>query len=126
MKQSLTYHITLLVIKLKGVKKYFSKDPIDFKKIRRKDIHHPKDTIFRQNQVRNFKISNTSITEVKRNKMSNDLLIFIHGGAFISGPAQHHWDTTRYKKLSNKQIIQFGCVIIQKLLKIRFQKYQKT
>ncbi len=95
MKQSLTYYITLLVIKLKGIKNDFSKDPIDFKKIRREDVHHPKDKFFRQNLVSNFKISNTSITEVKQNKTSNDLLIFIHGGAFISGPAKHHWDTIR-------------------------------
>jgi len=93
MKQSLTYYITLLVIKLKGVKKDFGKDPIDFKKIRREDIHHPKGNFLTQNQIHNFKILNTSITEVKRNKTSNDLLIFIHGGAFISGPSKHHWDT---------------------------------
>lgn len=43
MKQSLTYYITLLVIKLRGLKKDFSKYPIDFKKIRKEDIHYPKD-----------------------------------------------------------------------------------
>jgi len=93
MKQSLTYYITLLVIKLKGIKKDFSKDPIDFKKIRKNDIHHPKGNFFRQNNIRDFKILNTLITEVKQTKASNDLLIFVHGGAFISGPVQHHWDT---------------------------------
>ncbi len=95
MEQSLTYYITVFVIKLMGIKKDFSKDPIDFRKIRRGDVHHPKGRILRQNLVRNFEIYNTPVTEVKRNKTSNDLLIFIHGGAFIFGPAKHHWDTIR-------------------------------
>ncbi len=93
MKQSITYYITLFIIKLKGVKKNFSKDPIDYKKIRKEDIHHSKGAFFKQNQVRNFDISNTRITEVKKDKVSNNLLIFIHGGAFISGPTKLHWDT---------------------------------
>lgn len=105
MKQSLTYYITLFVIKLKGIKKDFSKDPIDYKKIRREDIHHPKGKIIKQNQIKNFKILNTSITEVKRNNTSHDLLIFIHGGAFISGPVKHHWDTIQeIVKQTNKTV----------------------
>lgn len=100
MKQSLTYYITLLVIKLRGLKKDFSKEPIDFKKIRKEDIHYPKDIFFKQNQLRNFKISDTLISEVDVNKNSDKLLIFIHGGAFISGPSKHHWDTL--KEISKK------------------------
>ncbi|MGK0378747.1 MAG: acetyl esterase/lipase, partial [Patiriisocius sp.] len=95
MKQSLTYHITLLIIKLKGLKKNFSKDPIDFKKIRKENVHHPKGKFFKQNKIRNFKISDCLITEIGLNRNSENLLIFIHGGAFISGPAQHHWDTIK-------------------------------
>jgi acetyl esterase/lipase len=95
MKQSLSYHITLLIIRLKGLKKDFSKDPIDFKKIRREDIHYPKYKFFRKNKTRNFKISNTLITELKQNEPSKKLILFIHGGAFISGPAKHHWDTIK-------------------------------
>ena len=95
MNGSLTYYIILFIIWLKGVKKNFSKDPIDFKKIRREDIHHPKGKFFKNNKVRNFKILSTLITEVGKNKTSNNLLIFIHGGAFISGPSKHHWDTVQ-------------------------------
>ncbi len=95
MKLSITYYITLFVIKLKGIKKDFSKDPIDYKKIRKEDIHHPKGAFFRTNKVRNFTISKTLITEIKQDKTSDKLLLFIHGGAFISGPAKHHWDTIK-------------------------------
>lgn len=95
MKQSFAYYLTLLVIKLKGLKKDFSKDPIDFKKIRKADVHHPKGSFFKQNQVRNFKVLDSLITEININGHTGNLLIFIHGGAFISGPAQHHWEAAK-------------------------------
>ena len=95
MKQSLTYYITLFVIHLKGLKKEFSNDPIDFKKIRKNDVHHPKGTFFKQNIKRSFKISDSLITEVGLSNNINKLVLFIHGGAFISGPAQHHWDAVK-------------------------------
>ena len=95
MKQSLTYYITLLVLKLKGLKQDFSKDPIDFKKIRKEDVRYPKGKFFRQNKIRNFPVLDSLITEVGLNQDSDKLLIFVHGGAFISGPAQHHWDSTK-------------------------------
>lgn len=95
MKQSLTYHLTLFVIKLKGLKKIFSQDPIDFKKLRKEDVHQPKGSFFKQKLVRRFKVLEAQITEVKQQQASNGLLIFIPGGAFISGPAKHHWDTLK-------------------------------
>lgn len=105
MKQSLTYYITLLVIKLKGLKRAFSIDPIDFKKIRKEDVHHPKGKFFRQGNTHTFKIENTLITEIKQSEASNSLLLFIHGGAFISGPAKHHWDTIEILSKQTHQTI---------------------
>ncbi len=93
MKQSLSFYLTLLVIKLKGIKNDFSKDPIDFRKIRKGDVHYPKDKFFRENRVSNFKVLDSVITEIGIHENSDQLLLFIHGGAFISGPTQHHWDT---------------------------------
>ena len=95
MNKSLTFHITLFIIKLKGLKKDFSKDPIDFKKIRKADIHCPTSKFFGHHHIRNFEVCNSSVTEICRNKNTDKLLIFIHGGAFIAGPAQHHWDVIR-------------------------------
>jgi acetyl esterase/lipase len=94
MKQSFSYYITKIVIKLKGIKKEFSQDPIDFKKIRKEDVHTPKGKFFKQ-YAKKFQIEKTTITEVKTNNTNNTLLIFIHGGAFISGPAKHHWDAVK-------------------------------
>lgn len=95
MKHSLTYYITLFIIRLKGLKKDFSKDPIDFEKIRKDDVHHPKGHFFKRNHVRNFRISDSLVTEIAMNNKSEKLLIFIHGGAFISGPGKQHWDAAK-------------------------------
>lgn len=95
MKHSLTYYLTLLVIKLKGIKNDFSKDPIDFQKIRKEDVHHPSGKFFKGDTIRNFRIANSLITEVIQNTQSDGLLIFVHGGAFISGPGKHHWDAIK-------------------------------
>ncbi|GLR19958.1 alpha/beta hydrolase fold domain-containing protein [Portibacter lacus] len=92
MKPSFTFYIILFVLKLKGLKKDFSSDPIDFEKIRKEDVHDPKGQFFKGENVRKFSLSETTITEVKQSGKSKKLLIFFHGGAFISGPAKHHWD----------------------------------
>lgn len=87
--------MALLIIKIKGVKKDFDHDPIDFKKIRKEDIHHPSSKFFKRNLLSTFKISDSLISEIGKDQSSDRLLIFIHGGAFISGPAQHHWNTVK-------------------------------
>ncbi len=95
MTQSLTYYITLFAIKLKGIKKEFSKDPVDYLKIRKADIHHPKGAFYKKNITREFKVLKSSITEVSQSRNSGKLILFIHGGAFISGPVKHHWDSIK-------------------------------
>lgn len=100
MKPSLSYYFTLLVIKLKGVKRNFSSDPIDYLNIRKEDIHQPSSSFFKKHMLRTFKVSDTIISEIALNENAEHLLIFIHGGAFISGPAQHHWDSV--KKIAKK------------------------
>jgi hypothetical protein len=122
MKQSLTYYITLLVIRLKGLKKDFSKDPIDFKKIRKEDVHYPKGKFFRQNKIRNFRVLDSLITEIGLKQNSDKLLIFMEGLLFL---VPHNIIGILQKKLQPKRIIRFGCVIIPRHPKTRYQKYQK-
>ena len=95
MKQSLSYYLTLFVIKLKGIKSNFSKDPIDYKKIRKEDVHEPKGNFFKNHISNRIEVLDSIVTEIVVDKNSTKLLIFIHGGAFISGPAQHHWDALK-------------------------------
>ncbi|WP_126972749.1 alpha/beta hydrolase fold domain-containing protein [Gynurincola endophyticus] len=96
MKHSISFYITLFVIKLKGLKKIFSENPINYKQLRKEDIHSPGHSFFnRSDRSRRFTISKTTITEVKQPIPSNRLLIFLHGGALVYGPAQHHWDSLK-------------------------------
>ncbi|MDO6743226.1 alpha/beta hydrolase [Tenacibaculum soleae] len=95
MNKSITYYITLLVLKLKGIKKMFSAEPIDYKKIRKENVCHPKTSSFKGNEICSFKVKKTTITEIKSKQPTDKIVLFIHGGAFISGPAKHHWDTLR-------------------------------
>lgn len=105
MKQSLTYYITIFILKLKGLKRDFSKDPIDVEKIRKEDIYHPKTKFFKKANVSRFKISNSTITEINQEASSDQLLLFIHGGAFISGPSKIHWDAVQaFHKQTNHNI----------------------
>lgn len=94
MKQSISYYLTLWVIKLKGIKKTLSKSPVDVQKMRKEDVHQPKGKFFKQH-ARTFQVLDSVVTEVAVHKNAKQLLLFIHGGAFISGPAPHHWDTTK-------------------------------
>jgi len=95
MKLSLSYHLTLFVLKLKGLKKQFSQDPIAFKKLRKEDVHNPKGSFFKSDKVRRFEIEKTTVTEVKQDESNGELLLFVHGGAFVFGPSKHHWDTVK-------------------------------
>ena len=103
---SLTHRLVLLILKLKGVKKDFSQHPIDVKKIRQEDIHQPKHKQFSKSLISQFEILETTVTEIKPQQSTDKkLLLFIHGGAFISGPAKHHWDTIKQiKKHTNTAI----------------------
>jgi len=99
MKYSLSYYVTLFVIRLKGVKRTFNVDPINYEKLRKENIAIPKSKYFRQkDRLNTFKILNTEITEIRFEKESKKLILFIHGGAFVYGPVKHHWDTA--EKLS--------------------------
>lgn len=93
---SITHRLVLLILKLKGVKKDFSQHPIDFKKIRQEDVRQPKHKQFSKSLISQFEILETRVTEIKpKQKADKKLLLFIHGGAFISGPVKHHWDTIK-------------------------------
>lgn len=92
MPKSFSYYLTILVIRLKGIKKAFSQSPINYLAIRKDDVKMPKSKFFKSLKSNTFTINETSITEIKKDEKSNKLLIFFHGGAFISGPTQLHWD----------------------------------
>ncbi|MCR9155467.1 MAG: alpha/beta hydrolase [Bacteroidetes bacterium] len=100
LKQSLSYYLLLLVLKLKGVKKDFSQDPINFRRIRNGDIHAPGVSFFSGKKLSIFKIAASTITELMGANTSKELILMVHGGAFISGPTDLHWKVL--KKIAAK------------------------
>lgn len=92
--KSLSFYLTLLAIKIKGIKSDFSREPINYRKLRKEDVHS---SPFKG--TKELRIKDSIITEIGSPSTSR-LIIFIHGGAFVYGPAKHHWDTV--KKLAEK------------------------
>jgi acetyl esterase/lipase len=95
MKQSLSYYLILLVFRLKGLKKTFSQSPVNVKKLRKDDIHGIPNGLLKKENCRQFRVLSSAISEIKSSD-NKKLILFIHGGAFVSGPAQHHWDMVKH------------------------------
>ena len=93
--KSFTYYLTLLAIRYKGLKKIFSQNPIDYQKLRKDDLHHPKPGKFSPHWFRSFQSLKTIVSEIKPLEPNGHLVIFIHGGAFVYGPVDYHWDAAK-------------------------------
>jgi acetyl esterase/lipase len=92
MSRSLSYYLLLGMLKIKGIKKQFSENPINFRQIREKDVHRPTNGLLRKFNTTTFKIDESSITVIRKTSRPERLLLYVHGGAFVAGPGQHHWD----------------------------------
>ncbi|MEW7292055.1 alpha/beta hydrolase [Aquimarina sp. 2304DJ70-9] len=89
---SLGFWLVKLVLKLKGEKKSWSQDPIDYKKKRKQNILHPSKWLLSGSTFQTKKIGETSITSIVPKNKNRDLLIFYcHGGAFVYGPTRENW-----------------------------------
>lgn len=86
----------MLIIKLKGIKKAFSANPVDYNKLRNDDVFIPRNAFLKKHmRMQTFVERKTTVSEITPKEASARLLIFIHGGAFVSGPSQHHWDAVK-------------------------------
>ena len=91
--KSLTHYIIATVIKLKGIKKTFSELPIDYQKLRKDDIHSPSKKDVLGLEFQSFMIKKSKITEIiPKEKPSENIIMYCHGGASISGPSDLHWN----------------------------------
>jgi len=95
MQHSLTYYLTHAVLKAKGIKKDFSSNPLNYMKIRSEDIYHPSGNFYKKYITKKWEIEKSKLTEIQYKLPVKRLLLYIHGGAFISGSAQHHWDSLK-------------------------------
>ncbi|MCF1715038.1 alpha/beta hydrolase [Flavihumibacter sp. RY-1] len=92
MSRSLSYYLVLGMLKIKGIKKQFSENPINYRQIREKDVYRPTNGLLRKFNTTTFKIDESSITVIRKTSRPERLLLYVHGGAFVAGPGQHHWD----------------------------------
>lgn len=90
--KGLSYYLTNLVIRAKGVKRIFQTTPIPYQKLRRDDVKKPKSRFLKKHTSRTFAIKNSQITEIETSSFSDYLILFLHGGAFVSGPTIFHWN----------------------------------
>lgn len=92
MHKTFSYYSLLALIRLKGLKKIFSKLPLNYLKFRSYDVYKPKKGYFKTAKIDFFSILKTTITQLNTHLETDKLLLYFHGGAFVSGPAQYHWD----------------------------------
>lgn len=89
---SISYHLTLLVLKLKGVKKGFSKAPVDVQQLRKEDVHQPSKKLLGGLPARPFRLQQTTVTEITPKAPASDfLLLYCPGGAYVYGPTELNW-----------------------------------
>ena len=92
--KSLTYYLLSTVIKLKGIKKTFSKLPIDYQKLRKDDIHSPNKKDVKGLDFQSFMIKKSKVTEIfPKGESSENVIIYCHGGASVYGPTDLHWNS---------------------------------
>ena len=92
--QHITYYLIALVIKLKGVKKVFSKVPIDYLKLRKDDIHSPKSSDVLGLKFHTNQIEKCLVTEIlPQENPSKNVILYCHGGASIYGPTDLNWNS---------------------------------
>ncbi len=87
-----SYYLTMLVIRLKGVKRIFKKSPLKYNKLRNDNALKPSSRFLKKHTSRIITVKETTITEIQKSSFARYLLIYIHGGAFVYGPTQHHWN----------------------------------
>ena len=92
--QHISYHLIALIIRLKGVKKVFSKAPIDYLKLRQDDIHSPKSSDVLGLKFHTIQIEKSLITEIlPQENPSENVILYCHGGASIYGPTDLNWNS---------------------------------
>lgn len=90
---SFSSRLTVFALKLLKVKKAFAKDPVNFRQLRKMDLRRTPRRLKRKFQHREFEVLGSNIVELapKEGADSGILLLYFPGGAFVSGPGQHHW-----------------------------------
>ncbi|WP_109300925.1 alpha/beta hydrolase [Aquimarina sp. AU474] len=89
---SLGYFLVKLVLKIKGEKRSWSQDPIDYQYKRKQDEHNPSKKFLVGCSFETNEIGLCKVTSITPKTMFTDvLLLYCHGGAFVYGPTKENW-----------------------------------
>ncbi len=101
--KSISFYLVMFAIRLKQTKKIFSKDPIDYKELRKDDLKNPSKKLLFGLPFKSIKVNNCLITELDLNlTASKKVILYFHGGALIYGPTLLHWNLiSRLVKYTN-------------------------
>ncbi len=89
---SFGYFLVKLVLKIKGEKKSWSQNPIDYEKKRKQNIVVPNRWVLQGCSFEQKDINESKVTEITPKKEQTDgLIIYCHGGAFVYGPTRENW-----------------------------------
>lgn len=89
---SFGYTLVKVALKLKGEKRSWSVDPINYSKKREQDIHHPTKMLLSGSNFQTQKINKTTVTRiVPKSKRTKGLLFYCPGGGFVYGPTKENW-----------------------------------
>ncbi len=90
--KSFSFYILSQIIKLKGIKKLYSEAPINYKKLREKNIHVPLRNQVLGLKTKRFSIDETEVTVILPNEInSENIILYCPGGSFVSGPNDFNW-----------------------------------
>ncbi len=89
---SFGYFLVKLVLKLKGEKRSWSQDPIDYQTKRKQDVHNVNRRLVLGCSFESKEIKQTKVTMITpKNVVTDVLLLYCHGGAFVYGPTKENW-----------------------------------
>ena len=80
-------------IRVKGIKSTFSKVPIDYLKLRKKEIKTPTNKLVFDQEINTIKIIKSILTEIIPSgiKVQENIILYCPGGAFVYGPTDINW-----------------------------------
>lgn len=90
--KSLTFYASVLLIRILGIKKVFSANPLNYQALRARDVHTPEPREILGLSSRSFNVLKSKITEITPdNIQSEEVILYCPGGSFVSGPAKFNW-----------------------------------
>lgn len=107
------------------IKKQLSTQKLNLKMLRLIDIHEPPKLFFQNCNIKKIEIEGSTVHIAEpKNSDKKEILLYIHGGAFVSGPMRVHWHFL--SKIAKKTGYQVAMVDYPKSPENDFRVVQKS